>query len=117
MRNLMRVWVAVVAGWTFAWAGVAQAVPIYVGVSGSTDGTAVGITPLPAGELAINLPASTLTAATNFFPNNIDLTLGSQLTFLGDRQSLIVNAPTVATSNLFQFETVKGLFSFATSEV
>jgi hypothetical protein len=119
MRNLARVWVAVVAGWALAWAGAGQAVPIYFGVAGSTNGTAVGITPGVPGALNIVLPASTLTATTNLFPNNIDLTPGTQLFFTGDSQTLYVNGQytALAGSNLVQFATAQGSFSFVADRV
>ena len=119
MRNLTRVWVAAVAVWALAWAGAAQAVPIYVGASGSTNGSAVGITPGVPGALNTVLPAATLTAATNLFANNIDLTLGTQLTFSGDSQSLYTNGDpqSFGPSSLLQFTTSQGMFSFLASRV
>lgn len=119
MRNLTRVWVAAVAVWALAWAGAAQAVPIYVGATGSTNGSAVAITPGVPGALNTVLPASTLTATTNLFANNIDLTLGTQLTFSGDSQSLYTNGTdqNFGPSTLLQFTTSQGMFSFLASTV
>ena len=119
MRNLTRVWVAAVAVWALAWAGAAQAVPIYVGATGSTNGSAVVITPGVPGALNTVLPASTLTATTNLFANNIDLTLGTQLTFSGDSQSLYINGTdqNFGPSLLLQFTTAQGMFSFLASTV
>ncbi|MFM8219164.1 MAG: hypothetical protein ACKOJF_09575, partial [Planctomycetaceae bacterium] len=113
----MSVWiVAALAG---VWAGAAQAGPIELGVSGSTNSASASVSVNPPGTLATVLPSATLTTTTLLYPNNIGAGIGTEFAFTGDSRLLTENNPATIISpiTMLQFSTTQGNFAFDAASV
>lgn len=113
----MSVWiVAALAG---VWAGAAQAGPIELGVSGSTNAASASVSVNPPGTLATVLPSATLTTTTLLYPNNIGAGIGTEFAFTGDSRLLTENNPATIISpiTMLQFSTPQGNFAFDAASV